>query len=282
MMLFLFYLRFCFRCLRFYFQAATKYDVHSPFVADFVEYIVEDERLFYAFPFIERMRARLHRNNFPLEIVDLGAGSKANRAKVRSVRNILRYSAVSDATGQQLFRLVAHYKPKQIVELGTSLGMSTMYLAAAAPNGRVKTLEGCPDIADIAQMNFQRLEFSNISLLLGDFQNTFPKVLNEITQLDFLFIDGDHRAGRAEQYFEWSLPKIHAKSVIVLADIHWSKEMEGCWEKIRKHPQVKLSIDLLQLGVLFFDDAIREEQHLSLLKWKWKPWRLGVWGKMDK
>ena len=96
---------------------------------------------------------------------------------------------------------------------------------------------------------------------------------------DFLFIDGDHRAGRAEQYFEWSLPKIHAKSVIVLADIHWSKEMEGFWEKIRKHPQVKLSIDLLQLGVLFFDDAIREEQHLSLLKWRWKPWRLGFFGR---
>jgi predicted O-methyltransferase YrrM len=204
MMLFFFYLRFCFRCLRFYFQAATKYDVHSPFVADFVEYIVEDERVFYAFPFIERMRARLHRNNYPIEIVDLGAGSKANRAKIRSVRNILRYSAVSETTGQQLFRLIAHYKPKQIVELGTSLGMSTMYLAAAAPNGQVTTLEGCPDIADVAQMNFQRLEFSNISLLLGDFQNTFPKVLNEIAQLDFLFIDGDHRAGRAEQYFEWS------------------------------------------------------------------------------
>lgn len=279
MMLFFFYLRFSFRYLRFYFQAATKYDVHSPFVADFIDYIVEDARLFYAFPHIERMRARLHRNNFPLEIVDFGAGSQANRSKVRTVRNVLRYSAVSETTGQQLFRLVAHYRPQQIVELGTSLGLSTLYLAAAAPNGQVITLEGCPDVAEVAQMSFQRLEFSNISLLLGDFQQTFPQALNKIKQLDFLFIDGDHRAGRAEQYFEWSLSKIHAKSVVVLADIHWSEEMEACWEKIRQHPQVKVSIDLFQLGVLFFDPAVREGEKLSLVKWWLKPWRLGVWGK---
>lgn len=277
MMLFFFYLRFLVRYLRFYFQAATKYDVHSPFVADFLEYIVEDERRFYAFPHIERMRARLHRNNFPLEIVDLGAGSKANRAKVRSVRNVLRYSSVSDTTGQQLFRMVAHYRSKQIVELGTSLGLSTMYLAAATPNGQVITLEGCPDVADVAKMSFQRLEIPNISLLLGDFQETFPQALNKIEQLDFLFIDGDHRAGRAEQYFEWSLPKIHNKSIVVLADIHWSKEMEQCWQKIRQHPQVKLSIDLFQIGVLFFDPALRDEKKLSLVKWWMKPWRLGFW-----
>jgi predicted O-methyltransferase YrrM len=279
MMLLFFNLRFGLRCLRFYFQAATKYDVHSPFVADFVHYIVEDERLFYAFPLVERMRARLLRNNMPMDIIDLGAGSKANASKVRTVRNIVRYGAVSETTGQRLFRLVAQYKPHYIVELGTSLGLSTMYMASAAPNGQVITLEGCPDVANVAQLNFQRVELKNITLRQGDFQTNFPQVLQEIPQLDFLFIDGDHRAGRAEQYVEWALAKIHAQSVIVLADIHWSQEMEQCWQKLRQHPRVTLSIDLFQLGVLFFDEAIREPLHLSLLEWRWKPWRLGIFGK---
>ncbi|MBK9490644.1 MAG: class I SAM-dependent methyltransferase [Haliscomenobacter sp.] len=282
MMLVLFRLRFIFRWLRFYLQAATKYDVHSPFVAKFVHYIVEDERLFYAFPAIERMRARLFRNNFPLEIIDLGAGSKANPSKTRSVRNVVRYSAVSEETGQQLFRLVATYKPKQIIELGTSLGISTLYLASAAPNGQVITIEGCPDIASVAQLSFQRVDISNVSQRIGDFKTLLPQVLNEIDQLDFLFIDGDHRAGNSVDYFEQALAKIHAKSIIVIADIHWSNEMEQGWEKIRKHPRVKLSIDLLHLGVLFFDESIREVQHLSIIKWGWKPWRLGLFGQGKK
>jgi len=276
MMLFIFHLRFFFRWLRFYFQAATKYDVHSPFVADFVHYIVEDERLFYAFPHIERMRARLYRNNFPLEIIDLGAGSKVNTSKKRTVRNIVRYSAVSEETGQQLFRLVATYKPKQIIELGTSLGISTLYMATAAPNGQIFTVEGCPDVAEAAQMNFKRLEIHNIQQRVGHFKDVFPQILQEIKQLDLLLIDGDHRAGNSEHYFELALSKIHSKSIIILADIHWSAEMEKCWQKIKQHPRVKLSVDLLHLGVLFFDESIREKQHLSVIKWKWKPWRLGL------
>jgi len=276
MRLIIFHLRFFFRWLRFYFQAATKYDVHSPFVADFVHYIVEDERLFYAFPAVERMRARLLRNNLPLEIIDYGAGSKVNASKTRTVRNIVRYSAVSEETGQQLFRLVATYKPKQIIELGTSLGISTLYMATAAPNGQINTIEGCPDIAEVAHLNFQRMEMSNIQQHVGPFKAILPQILHEIPQLDLLLIDGDHCAGNSAHYFELALSKIHTKSIIILADIHWSTEMEKCWQEIQKHPRVKLSIDLLHLGILFFDDSIREKQQLSLIRWKWKLWRLGI------
>jgi predicted O-methyltransferase YrrM len=271
----LFYVTYLFRWIKFYLTARTKYDVHSPFVASFVHYVVEDERNFYIFPLIERMRARLLRNKMPLEIQDHGAGSKADRRLTRSVSSVVRHAAVSEATGQQLFRIVATYQPKNMVELGCSLGISGLYLAGATYDGHLYTLEGCPETAEMALLSFKRVEINNVSLRIGQFADLLPKVLAEIPRLDLVYFDGDHRPGATESYFNQCLEKAHEGSVFIFADIHWSGEMQAAWRKLRRHPQITFSADLFHLGVVFFNPEIKTPIHLSLIKAKYKPWRLG-------
>jgi predicted O-methyltransferase YrrM len=264
--------------LRYFFNAKTKYDIHSPFVVDFIEYVLEDRRLFYAFSELDRMRHRLLRNSESIQITDLGAGSKVNTQKTRQIKDIAKHSAIAEATAQWLFRIVVHYQPKTIVELGTSLGISTIYLAAATHQGEVFTIEGCQDTAEVAQKTFETMEMSHIHGLVGAFADVLPNILKNIEKLDLVFIDGDHQKGACYDYFETCLAKIHDKSIIIVADIHWSKEMEACWEQIKQHQSVRLSIDLWHLGALFFVPAILEPQHLTLIPAVWKPWRLGFWG----
>lgn len=264
-----------YRFAKYYFKAKTKYDVHSPFAFMFVEDVLEDSRYYYAFSAIEALWKLQLQDERPINITDYGAGSKVDPKKTRKIKSLAKYSAVSTSMGRMLFRIVHLYKPRSILELGTSLGLSSLYMAAAARRSRIWTIEGCPEISKLAQQNFQTLGMSNIKQLSGSFDKLLPNVLNNIGQLDFLYLDGDHRPEASFKYFEKCLEYAHNNSIFVIADIHWSKEMENAWEAMKKHKKVHLSLDLYQCGLLSFRKEQREEEHYHLIKSKWKPWRIG-------
>lgn len=276
MKLFKFYLGFLWRFLRYYWQAATKYDVHSPFVADFVEYVLEDRREFYAFSDIREVRESLLHDRRPIRITDYGAGSQARPEKVRTIKSIARFGAVSPATGRLIFSIARHYQAKNILELGTSLGLSTLYLASPNSSSEIITIEGCPETAAVAEHHFQTLHQKNIESLVGPFRERLPEALSRIDTLDLLFLDGDHRRGASLEYFEQCLAKAHNDSVFVIADIHWSPQMERAWNAIRRHPRVRISIDLFHLGVLFFRREHQQPEHFTLIQARYKPWHMGL------
>lgn len=271
-----FYAGFFRRFLRFYFSAVTVYDLHAPFVASFAHFVITDRRQFYAFPVIENLRRSLLRNPYPIRITDFGAGSKVNPAQWRSIKDIARHSAVGHRTGRWLFKSVLHFNPSNVLELGTSLGISALYLRMAKKTAPFITLEGCPETAAEAGLNFEKAGCADIRVITGPFSWTLPQVLEEFPQLDLLYMDGDHRAGASLGYFEACLKKAGPKSVFIIADIHWSEEMETAWTTMRQHPAVRASVDLFWLGFLFFDERILQAQHVNLVPWLAKPWRSGI------
>ncbi|MCO6491248.1 MAG: class I SAM-dependent methyltransferase [Phaeodactylibacter sp.] len=272
------HLRLVWKYLQYYRRAETRYGLHSPFVYELVEKTVEDTRTFYAFPIIEGLRSLLLRDNTAVTVTDHGAGSKAERSSRRTVRSLARHSAVSPATGRLLFRLVHFIKPATLLELGTSLGISTAYQAAAAHHAAFITIEGCPATAALAQQHLRQLNLPNVRLLAGTFREKLPEALRELKRLDYLYLDGDHRRGASLEYFEQCLPYAHADSVFVIADIYWSAEMEEAWAAMRRHPRVSLSVDLFHLGLLFFREEQREQEHFTVIRSGWKPWRMGFFG----
>lgn len=266
-----------FRYLRYYLRAKTRYDVDAPFIAGFVEEIIEDKRHFRAFEQIENLRKALMANSSPLEVVDYGAGPRAIPSRARTVGRIVRSSALSPRSGRYLFKAGLRYLPSTILEMGTSLGVSGLYLRMARKVPRMFSLEGCPETAALARKNFERAGgAADISLRTGPFAQTLPGVLAEIDRLDMLYLDGDHRSGPTWDYFVQCVEKAHSKSVFVLADIHWSKDMERAWNRICQHHKIRLSIDLFEIGFLFFDEDLMEKQHWTLIPWRYKPWRLGI------
>jgi predicted O-methyltransferase YrrM len=260
------------RCLRYYFRAKTRYRVHSPFVYALAEAVLEDERMFYAFAQVEAFRGRLSRSRASIQHTDHGAGSKVSASRGRSIRSLARHSAVSAATGQRLFRLVNFFKPQTMLELGTSLGISAAYQAAAAPHARMLTIEGCPATAQLAAQHLAELGLPQVRVLSGTFRDMLPEALQHLQRLDYLYIDGDHRAAACQEYARRCLPYAHSDSVFVIADIHWSQEMESAWEEMQRWPEVRLSIDLFHFGLLFFRQEQRQKEHFTLIRARWKPW----------
>ncbi|MCB0550995.1 MAG: class I SAM-dependent methyltransferase [Phaeodactylibacter sp.] len=268
-------LRLVWKYLQYYWRAETRYGLHSPFLYELVEKTVEDTRNFYAFSIIEGLRNLLLRDDTQITIADHGAGSKVTGSSRRAVHSLARHTAVSPATGRFLFRLVHFTKPTTLLELGTSLGISTAYQAAAARKARFITIEGCPETAALAQQHFEQLNLPNVQLLAGTFQEKLPEALRKLKRLDYLYLDGDHRQGASLDYFEQCLQFAHSGSVFVIADIHWSAEMENAWREMCRHPKVSLSADLFHIGLLFFRKEQREKEHFTIIRSVLKPWRMG-------
>jgi predicted O-methyltransferase YrrM len=160
--------------------------------------------------------------------------------------------------------MIDYYGPKQIIELGTSLGITTAYLASANPDAKVTTFEGSSAIAQLARQNHQLLGLTNIDLIEGNFNEQLPRWLAQNKSVDFAFIDGNHAFKPTMAYFESLLAVVQDHTVLVFDDIHWSEEMEEAWAQISAHPTVTLSIDLFFIGVVFFRKEFAQKQQVSI------------------
>jgi predicted O-methyltransferase YrrM len=251
---------------RYYLTAANGkgHGVHSPFVFSFIKFVLRDTRPYYCYGPIEQLRSDLLKDNSVIEVEDFGAGSTAIKSNRRVVKAIAKSSLKPKKFAQLLFRMINHYQPHTIVELGTSLGITTAYLASGNSNAPVYTCEGAKNIAAIAQQNFNHLGLNNTILLQGDFAKTLPVLLQSMEKVDFAFVDGNHRQEPTLAYFEQLLQKTHAASILVFDDIHWSAGMEAAWETIKQHPSVTLSIDLFFIGIVFFDTSFKAKQHFTI------------------
>ena len=160
--------------------------------------------------------------------------------------------------------MVQYYKPHHIIELGTSFGMTTAYLAEGNKSATVHTFEGSSAIAQIAQAHFESLSLGNIHSYQGDFDVLLPSFLEASSTIDLAFIDGNHREKPTLQYFKQLLAKSTDDTILIFDDIHWSAEMERAWAEIKAYPAVTLSIDLFFIGIVFVKKDFKVKQHFSI------------------
>jgi len=238
--------------------------MHSPFVFEFITKILNDKTIYPAYEKVESLRNQLLNDNTVLEVEDFGAGSVIDKKNKRSISSIAKNAAKPKKFGQLLLRMIKHYQPATILELGTSLGITTSYLSLSRPDARLITMEGSKEIADIAKKNLENLEIRNVEIIEGNFDNTLSSVVRGLSTVDFAFIDGNHRKEPTERYFKELLAKTNNDSILVFDDIHWSSEMEAAWETIKKNAAVTCSIDLFFIGIIFFRKEFKEKQHFTI------------------
>jgi len=233
-------------------------------VFDFIVHVLNDKRNYEAYDKVEALRHRLLQDQTMLQVRDLGAGSSISAGSQRSVAQIAKHAAKSRKWARLLFRIARYYKSGTILELGTSLGISTAYLASSHEGARVTTCEGSPQIAAMAKKNMESLQLTSVRVAEGDFDETLHDILQELHSVDLAFIDGNHRLEPTIRYFEQILLCCKDSSIIILDDIHWSSEMEKAWQHIQDHPAVTATIDLFFIGLVVFRKEFREKQHFRI------------------
>jgi len=246
------------RYLEYFFTAGHLwgYGLHSPFMFTFYKRVIARP----ARRDLSWVRKRHRHLKTDKQVVhcpeEWGAGSNRLKKGGEKLRCIVRHSSVSYKYGRILFNIAREFQPATILEIGTSVGVSTMYLAEGHPEASLYTLEGCPDKMAVANENSEILNHSNIHPVEGAFGEILPGLLPRIGPLDMVFIDGNHRKVPTLSYFAMLEPYLHHHSIVIMDDIYWSPEMKEAWDQIRGKPGVKVSVDLYRMGILFFREEL--------------------------
>ncbi len=247
----------------YYITAQNRHHIHSDFFYRLTNEVINNNKQEHAFNMLENLHSGLKQNNTVIPFTDFGAGRSHSTHKQLTVSAIAKNSAKPARYARLMYRLVHHFKPQQILELGTSLGITTLYMAAASPASKIITLEGSNEVANLAEENFRKLKCDTIELVRGPFDETLYKKVQGLNSLDFVFFDGNHQKKPTLDYFAICLSRKTNNSVFVFDDINWSTQMKEAWETIKQHPDVYVTIDLFMMGLVFFNPDF-SRQHFKL------------------
>lgn len=231
--------------------------IHSPYLFRLVRFVLRDKNAYYCFGDIERRREYLLACPDELDVVDYGSrGSKEGKRVRRKINEIAAGHLESAKMGQLLFRLVnfmgqEEKRPLEILELGTSLGITTAYLSSADSHNHVVTLEGSEAVLQVARGVWQALRLKNIESKVGNIDDTLYLYARE--KLDLAYVDANHTYEATMRYADYLLPRMHEKGVLVIDDIYYSEEMERAWTALKNDSRVTTSMDLYHIGLLFVD-----------------------------
>ena len=237
--------------------------LHSPFIYNFAIEVLFNKDFKRDFDFIEKYRKELLKDDKFVEFKDFGAGSKALKTSKRKIADIAKFSSTRKKYGQLLARMIKYYQPQFVLELGSSLGVGSLYLTKfLEPTASLITVEGDSKIADIAQKKLGSLSNKKVQLINAKFEQILPKLIDKHNHFDFIFFDGNHTKHATIDYFEQCVRKVANHSIFVFDDIHWSGEMENAWEYIQSHSKTKVCIDLFQFGIVFFGSELTKQNYI--------------------
>lgn len=236
--------------------------IHSPFIFDLVSRVfrnkIDPEIVFK----VERIRKEMVADRRIIKVHDLGSRSEFSKEYLRRVSDIAKKSPVTAKYCSLLSNMATEFGNPLIIELGTSLGISTMYLADSCKDSQLITIEGCPATAAIANQNFLEAGISNIKLMNGPFDDVLPGILESGIKPGLVFIDGNHRKVPLVNYFNQIAEISDNKTVVIVDDISYSREMNEAWNEIKVHKKVSVSVDIHRMGILFFRGGINHNNYI--------------------
>lgn len=196
-----------------------------------------------------------------IRVKDYGSGSQG--IPERRISSIFKGSAVRPKYGSLLTRLAAEYGGDNMLELGTSLGISGMYLKTGRPDATLHTVEGDPALAALARENFLKAGFEGVEVHCGVFRELLTREKLAGRTFDLVFIDGNHTYEGTLQNYTLIQPMLREQSVVIMDDIRSSREMGKAWNKIRKGCEVSLAVDVFQFGILFCNKKLTKGYYLT-------------------
>jgi predicted O-methyltransferase YrrM len=242
--------------LQFLWRSKNEHAVHSPFVFTLITKCFYDTKSKSEYSILREYRNSLLQNKNTIEVTAFGAGSKVFKSNTRQIAKIAKTAGIAPKRAELLLRLVTYFRCDTVLEIGTSLGLATAALALGNPKAKITTLEGCPETAHIAKDLLLKYGLTNVTSAVTEFKSYLSDLRLSTHLLRLIYFDGNHSKKATLAYFELLLPTITNDTVWIFDDIHWSAEMEQAWNIIQKHPQVTVTIDTFQWGLVFF----RQEQ----------------------
>ena len=155
------------------------------------------------------------------------------------------------------YRLSKASNIKNILEIGTNLGISGQYFIKALEgknNAKFISMEGVKELCEIASTRFDLISDQNhFEVVHGLYDKSLKNIVISNIYFDLVFIDGNHRYEATLKYFELLKNNLSDNAIVVLDDIHWSSGMRRAWREICTQKGIVFSINFFKLGLIMFD-----------------------------
>lgn len=243
------------------FKSTNQHGVHSPFVFNLVTKCFYDKTFYDSYNSIFNYKKSLLKNKTKIKVTDLGAGSQVMKHQERLVSKIAKNAGTTTNRAKLIYRITNYFKPKNILELGTSLGIATHAMSLGNKKANITSIEGCPETSSFSKAQLTHFKTQNISLITGDFNIEIEKL--NTPHYDLIFFDGNHQKEATLHYFETLLKTATNDSVFIFDDIYWSPGMTEAWGIIKSHPKVTVTIDTFFWGFVFFRSE-QAEEHFTI------------------
>ncbi len=250
--------------IRHWLYEVDDHSVHSPYFYDLYTKIVAKKHA-DDLPALDDLRRDLEASRVVLKIEDFGSGTKGKIVHERTIGEIARTSLTPYSVAMFYLDLLYYCNATRVVELGTSLGLTSLYMAQKK-NAMIYTFEGSHAIANTAITNFEWAGKTNIKLIEGNIDSTLYRFLESTEKVDFVLMDANHRYVPTLEYYRLFSRRLKSSSLMVIDDIHRSEEMEKAWDEIRNDTLVYGSVDLYRCGILCFDPALNKQHYTWSLK----------------
>lgn len=248
--------------IAFLLASTNRHGIHSPFVYDLVTKCFNSQTNPAKMNAFNRIKKSLYSNHNSIITTDYGKGSSVFKSNERKVSDIAKIAGISKNKSALLLRIVGYFNPKNVLEIGTSVGLGTSVLSIGNPEAEIVTLEGCEKTAEVAKELFKASHLNNIQLVVGNFNKTLPAVLKN-KQFDLIYFDGNHQKAATLQYFKLCLEIANNNAIFIFDDINWSQEMQQAWEEIKNHPKVIITINTFFWGIVLFRKE-QKKQHFNI------------------
>lgn len=237
--------------------------VHSPFVYHIVRHVITGHHA--DAPLRRRMedyRKGLIADATPLLVGSIGAVPRPPR--LRTVGEIAAQTSTSDKYGRLLSRLADELKPRGILELGTSMGVSAAYMSAGCPAAKIVSIEGLAAVASVAERHLRMAGMDNVSVLRGDIDLLLPQAMDAMPggEVEMAFVDANHSRDATLRYFEALAARRARRSLLIFDDIYWSSGMTEAWHAIVADERVMTTIELPRMGLAFFRPGCTKEHYV--------------------
>lgn len=249
--------------IKFLITSTKRRHIGSPFVYDLITKCFHNREKLSAYTKLNAYRNELLNNNDTINVTDFGAGSRVFKSNKRAINAIAKNAGITPKRAKLLLRLTKYFRLKNVLELGTSLGLGTSAISFGNTNTKITTLEGCPETAKIAQHQFEKHQLKNIQSVVCNFSDYLETIPSKHT-FDLIYFDGNHQKEPTIRYFNKLVNFATNDSIYIFDDIHWSEEMEEAWEYIKTHPKVTISIDTFFWGIIFFRKEQKTQEHFKI------------------
>lgn len=246
---------FIYRALRY----QGGFGIHSPFVYNLITKVIEIPCEYYRYYDIELIRKELLFRDTPLAYPDR---KKVMQVKKSPLGFVVKREAIGPKDGALLFRLTNYLKPKNILQIGTNMGISTLYLTTYAPNLNCISLENIPQFASVIQISFEKGARCPIDLRVGNYRITLPEALVKMPHPDFVFFNTRYEQTDNEWIFETCLKQITDKTIFVFCGIRANTSMRSLWRRVCDCTEVSVSMDLHTMGIAFFDKKLHKKNYI--------------------